>query len=250
MINRPREIVETKKPILAVRSLSIDQFVGMIEHEPGFSFARISDGGFFCVMGRKGVNCDGAAYSPQQANALILMMKDTTITHGITAIALHATKAVEWLAEHNLKVTWYDADVMNKASDEGSLFPFIRCLRGRRSMVVGASHLDKLKGFPITNHIVCHSSRAFEEVDALEEEIGYRVDRHEPDTILLCAGQGASPTLVSRLHKSYPELVILDAGSLFDPYVGVLSRSGHKRRGLEEYKKLGWKNFQENIESW
>lgn len=250
MINRSRETVETRKPILAVRSLSIDQFVGMIEHEPGFSFARISDGGFFCIMGRKGVNCDGAAYSSQQATALIAMIRDTTITHGITSIALFATKAVEWLVEHDLKVTWYDADVMNKASDEGLLYPFIKCLRKRRSMVVGASHLDKLKGFPITNHVVCHATRAFEEIDELEAEIIFRIDRHQPDTVLLSAGQGASPTLVSRLHKEYPELVILDTGSLFDPYVGVLSRSGHKRRGLEEYKKLGWKNFNESVEKW
>lgn len=251
MIRRSREIpVEAPKVSLKVHRLDILQFVQMIETQPGFAFARLSDGGFFCMQGRKGYNCDGVVYTKAQADSLFSVILDPNITHGITSIALHTAKAAEWLAEKGIDIEWYDADVMNKASDEGLLYPFIACLRKRRSMVVGASHLDKLKGFPITNHVVCHASQAFEEVDALEAEIIFRVERHAPDTILLCAGQGASPTLVSRLHKEYSELVIIDAGSLFDPYVGVLSRSGHKRRGLEEYKKLGWKNFKEDISQW
>lgn len=253
MIRRNRfddeNIVLTKKTI-PVKPLTIYQFVGMIETVPGFSFARISDGGFFCIMGRKGVNCDGAAYSKAQADALISMMKDRTITHGITSIALHVTKAAEWLDEHRLYVDWYDADVMNKASDEGNLLPFIECLKRRRSIVVGPSHLDNLSGFGIADFIECHPTEAFEEVDALESEIIYQIARHEPDTILLSAGQGASPTLVSKIHASNPDLVVIDTGSLWDPYVGVLSRSGHKRRGHDWYKKMIKINFGEDVDKW
>lgn len=253
--NRLSDKPIVSKVRVAVKPLNIHQFVHMIDADPGFSFARISDGGFFCILGRKGVNCDGAAYSKEQANALIAMMKDDSITHGITSIALHVTKAAEWLAEKNLIINWYDADVMNKASDDGLLLPFIDCLRKRRSLVVGAAHLSRLRGFPIVSHVECHSTRAFEEIDELEAEICWRIERRinseKPDTILLSAGQGASPTLVSRLHKEYPDKVVIDVGSLWDPYVGVMSRSGHKRRGWEEYKKiLGWKNFNQDISKW
>lgn len=252
MIGRKRfnDPVVAAKSQIVVKPLNIQQFVGMMETQPGFSFARISDGGFFCILGRKGVNCDGAAYSPQQAAALVEMIKDPHITHGITSIALHTTKAADWLREKNLQVEWYDADVLNKASDEGTLLPFIECLRKRRSLVVGAAHLDKLAGFPIAHFIECHPTQAFEEVDELQLEIDFRIARHEPDTILLSAGQGASPTLVSRLHAAYPELTVLDIGSLWDPYVGVMSRSGHKRKGWDGYKRMGWKNFGEDIAKW
>ncbi len=230
--------------------LSIKKFVEMATIIPGFSFARISDGGFFCVMGRKGVNCDNSPYSPEQAQALIAEMEDRTILHGITSIALRVTKSADWIHEHDIKCIWYDADVMSKASDDGMLFPFIEFLQTRRSLLVGAAHLDKLKGFPITSHIVCHPTHAFEEVNELEDEIGFRIDRDDPSTVLLSAGQGASPTLVSRLHRIYPKLVIIDCGSLWDPYVQVFSRSGYKTRGWNEYKRLGRLNFHQNIEDW
>lgn len=222
----------------------------MLETQSGFSFARISDGGFFCILGRKGVNCDGAAYSPEQAQALISMMKDETITHGITSIAFTATKAAQWLIEKNLQVDWYDADVLNKASDLGRLLPFIEFLRERKSLVVGASHLGNLRGFPIVSFVECHPTKAFEEIDILQDEICYRIEKENPDCILLSAGQGASPSLVSRLHALYPELNVLDIGSLWDGYVGVLSRSGHKRLGHDGFKRLGWQNFNQDIEKW
>jgi hypothetical protein len=250
MISRSNRELEKPKVFLRVKPFDILELVEKIETEPGFSFARISDGGFFCILGRKGVNCDGAPYSPAQAQALIAMMKDQTITHGITSIALNVTKAAEWLAENELNVDWYDADVMNKASDDGRLLPFIECLRKRRSLIVGPLHLYKLDGFPIVSHVICHPTQAFEEVDELELEISFRIARDEPDVILLSAGQGASPTLVSKLHAAYPKLTVIDTGSLFDPYLHVFSRSGHKKRGWEEYKRLGWKNFQMDISAW
>lgn len=252
MINRTnREIISPKQIIpLRIKPLFITEFVEMIETIPGFSFARISDGGFFCMQGRKGYNCDGAAYSKEQSDCLFSMIKDENIYHGITSIALHIAKATEWLNEKNIDIQWYDADVMNKASDDGNLLPFIECLRKKKSLLVGAAHLDRLNGFPVTSFVECHATRAFEEVDELEAEIDFRILKDKPDAVLLSAGQGASPTLVSRLHAAHPKLIILDVGSLWDPYVGVLSRSGHKRRGLEEYKRLGWKNFNMDISGW
>lgn len=252
MLRRTNREVPVEKPVarLHIRPLSIEQFVEMIETQPGFSFARISDGGFFCLQGRRGYNCDGAAYSLEQAFALKQMLLDRNITHGITSIALHTARAAEWLHDNQIDVEWYDADVMNKASDDGKLYPLVECLNKRRSLLVGAEHLHRFKGFPITSHVECHATQAFEEVDALEAEIEWRIARDEPDTVLLSAGQGASPTLVSRLHTAYPQLTILDTGSLFDPYVHVFSRSGHKKRGWDTYKKLGWLNFNQDITKW
>lgn len=233
-----------------IKPLSLTDFVAMIETVPGFSFARFSDGGFFCMQGRKGQNCDGVVYTQEQASALLGAIRDPNITHGLTSIAVHAANAKEWLAAMQLHVEWYDADVMLKASDSGELLPFIECLRRRKSLVVGPSHLARLGGFPIVERVECHPTQAFEEVDQLELEIAYRIKRSKIDTVLFSCGQGASPTLVSRMHSLYPEIVFLDVGSLWDPYVGVLSRSGHKRLGYPGFIRLGWKNFDMDVATW
>lgn len=235
---------------MLIKPLSISAFVELIENVPGFSFARISDGGFFCLHGVKEKNCDGVVYTQAQADALKAMMLDSSITHGITSIALHVAKAEEWLEKNKIYVDWYDADVMNKAADTGNLFPFIECLRKRTIVYCGPKHLKRLRGFPIAGFVTCHPTAAFEESDRLENEISILVDRYDADMVLLSAGQGASPTLVSRLHQDRPNISVIDVGSIFDPYVGVFSRSGHKRAGIAGIQELGRKNFRQEVGSW
>lgn len=237
-------------PEFRIDPLSLDRFIEMIKADPGFCFARLSDGGFFCIWGHKGINCDGVVYTGEQADALISVIKDQSITHGLTSIAVHRARAKEWLEEQNISIQWYDADVMNKASDDGRLYPFIEYLRERKIVLCGPGHLKKFRGFSIQALVECHPTSAFEEVDALEQEIIYRLDKTESDMVLLSAGQGASPFLVSRLHQLEPEVNVIDVGSLWDPYVGVMSRSGHKKRGWREYIRLGDVNFRMSIDEW
>lgn len=238
-------------PELLVHPLTIEDFIEKIETQKGFSFARYGDGSFFCMQGRKGKNCDGVTYTQEKASSLLLTLRDKNITHAIGPLARSAAHAEEWLEAMNIRVDWYDCDVMNNASDEGRLYPLIACLRKRKNIVCGPSHLVKLAcGIPILSFVECHITEAFEEVDELEMEISYRVEKHQPDTVLLSAGTFASPTLVSRLHALYPQLTIIDTGSVWDPYMHVFSRSGHKRQGWDGYKKLGWKNFNLDIEKW
>jgi hypothetical protein len=232
------------------KSLSLSTFVEFIEKVPGFSFARISDGGFFCLQGKQGKNCDGVVYTQAQADALRAVMLDDSITHGITRIAIFAANAEQWLKDNGIEVDWYDADVMNKAADEGKLYPFIQCLEKRKIVYCGPKHLKRLQGFPIAGFVTCHPTAAFEEVDRLENELSVQIDKHRANTVLLSAGQGASPTLVSRLHRDRPEIVVIDVGSIFDPYVGVFSRSGHKRAGVKGIQELGRQNFKQETSSW
>lgn len=114
----------------------------------------------------------------------------------------------------------------------------------------GPDHLKKFRGFSIQSFVECHPTEAFEEIDSLEQEIVYKLDKTESDMVLLSAGQGASPSLVSRLHHLCPEINVIDVGSLWDPYVGVMSRSGHKKRGWKEYVRLGDLNFRLSISDW
>lgn len=236
--------------MLRVKPLSLGLFVRLVKDYPGFAFARFSDGGFFCMQGVDGQNCDGVVYTEEQAGCLLAALQDRKIVHGLTSIALHAANAEMWLAEKGIDVEWYDADVMNKAADNGELYPFVEELCGRKTVVCGASHLARLRAFPIAAFVECHPTQAFEEVDRLEQEVAYQVEKKKADTVLLSAGQGASPTLVSRLHHLFPKIVVVDVGSVWDPYVGVYSRSGHKRAGKAKIEQLGWHNFRQNIRAW
>jgi hypothetical protein len=229
---------------------SIQEFVQRLQRESGFSFARFGDGTFFCLQGVEGENCDGVVYTPGQAKALREVLTDKEIYHGIGDLAISEANAPEWLKANGYEVEWYDANVLNTAAFEGRLFPFVEWMRTRRTIMVGPPHLETLGAFPIRDFIPCHPTQAFEQVDDLETEIWFQVQKHRADTVLLSAGQGASPTLVSRLHRDYPDKVVIDTGSVWDPFVGVYSRKKHRQLGAKKLRELGRSNFKQDIVKW
>lgn len=235
---------------LAVQPLSLAVLIDHIQHTKGFAFARYGDGTFFCMQGCKGKNCDGVVYTPEQASSLIATLYDKNIWHGIGNLALRDAHAAEWLHAHNIELDWYDANVIHQASETGKLFPLIEVFRKRKIIFCGPAHLRKLKAFPIQRFVECHATKAFDEIDALDLEIGYRIEQCQADTVLLSAGLGAAPTLVSRLHRDYPDVVILDTGSVWDPYCGVYSRRTHRKRGLTGTVSLAKINLRMDIRTW
>ena len=227
-----------------VQRWTIEQFVNRLEADPGFAFARFGDGAFFCLQGAQGVNCDGAAYGLLQATELTLALRDTTITHGISGVAYERAEAQAWLDEHNIRPEWWDADVLNRASDEGNLWPFVAWLNQQRVVLVGPEHVRKVRGFFYQAHVPTHPTAAFDELDFLEHATSMAILGAVANVVLLSAGTFASPPLVSRLHRRYPRVRFLDVGSLWDPYCGVFSRSGHKRLGIEGYRRLRQVNLE------
>lgn len=234
---------------LQVRPLSITQFVQRLETEEGFSFARYGDGTFLSLNGAEGWNCDGAEVSIRQANEIEASILDETIVHGMGDLALTVGNSEEWLTRKGIDIKWYDCNVMNRASHDGTLFPFVSWLRSRAIVQLGPKHHRKMKGFPVQHFIEVHPTLAFNQMEELQVLAEYAVERTGANTVLISAGP-AAPPLVSRIHKTFPHLNVIDTGSIWDPYVGVLSRKSHKRMGQNKFRSLGKLNFREDIFKW
>lgn len=234
---------------LEVKPISIDQFVGRLETEKGFSFARYGDGSFLSLRGIEGWNCDGAECTIRQAEEIETSILDETITHGIGDLSLSVGKAQEWIDAKGVDIEWYDCNVMNTASHSGRLLPFIKWLRKRKIVMLGPSHLRRLRAFPTAEFIEVHPTLAFDQLEDIHIIAEYSVERVLADTVLISAGP-AAPPLVSKLHGSFPFLNVIDTGSIWDPYVGVLSRKIHKKMGKRQIRDLGRLNFNMEISSW
>jgi hypothetical protein len=86
-------------------------------------------------------------------------------------------------------------------------------------------------------------------VDHLETVTKRAVEKYRADTVLISAGT-AAPVLVSRLHREFPEINVIDTGSVWDPYVGKLSRKIFKELGHARMEELGKKNFHQETRLW
>lgn len=222
--------------------LEITEFVTWLHEKPGFCFARYGDGTFLGMHGIEGVNCDGSPIRYDQTYDLEKSIRDTTITHGMGDLAVSVGKAESWLKNKGINVPWYDCNVMHTASVQGRLYPFIELLRTRKTVLLGPRHVGRLRKIPLLAFYEVHATKAFYEVDRLEKLARREIPRLKADTLLISAGT-AAPVLVSRLHKVFPSINIIDTGSLWDPYVGVLSRKIFRQLGYAGIRKLTIKNF-------
>ena len=234
---------------LNINPLLLDEIVRRVNANEGLALARFTDGGFYCMQGHTGVNCDGVVYTPEQAASLMAALQNPLVTHCITSIALHRANAAAWLHEQGIHVAWHEGDTIHKASESGALWPLIAALRAKRIVMVGPRHLMRLGVFPVGSYFVeVHPTQAFETVDRIERDVCEAIKRNRADVVLISAGQGAAPTLTSRLAGS--GVTVLDVGSIWDMYVGVLSRSGPKRMGRTFIEELGRRNFHMEVGSW
>lgn len=232
-----------------VKPISIAQFVGRLETEKGFSFARYGDGTFLCLKGAAGVNCDGAIVNGDQAELLEKSILDSSITHGMGDLSQSVGGSWEWLDSRGIDIEWYDCNVMHTAAHKGQLYPLVELLRKRRIIFLGAKHLRRFKGFPYCKFITVHPTKAFYQVDHLENVAKRAVEKHKADTVLISAGT-AAPVLVSRLHQEFPEINAIDTGSVWDPYVGKLSRKIFRQLGHTKMREIGKLNFREDVSEW
>lgn len=227
---------------LEIKSFEIMELVHCLETKPGFSFARYGDGTFLSLWGEEAVDCDQAVIHGNQAKLLEQTIRDTNITHGIGNLAVSEARADEWLVKKGIDIPWYDCNVMHTASIEGLLNPFIQLLRKRRNLIIGPNHLWNFNSIPLRGFLTTHPTRAFYEVDRLEKEAKIIIERKKINMVCISAFT-AAPVLVSRLHRHFPKINVLDVGSLWDVYAGKLSRKVFRDMTPGQIAKLKARNF-------
>lgn len=132
-----------------------------------------------------------------------------------------------WLMANRLgEIDWHDCNVFAEASKSGKLWPFIEALRGLDvpRVVVGPPWMRKLRAFPIDYFIAIPEYDCWLEFDRI---LAACLDVPGPVLYSLSAGVAAK-ALAWNLYQHQADSWILDLGSLWDPFVGVQSRSYHR----------------------
>jgi hypothetical protein len=216
-------------------------YVARLARGEPFSFARYGDGEWNAIFGVPGQNSDGHRYFTDLGERLRdSLIHPRPFLHGIRLNVpfREARRISDFLRRHRVRLPWYDAGVFHRANIEGRLFPLVRELKGKPVVVIGPRFLRDLEAllFPIAHFIEiplhdCWLARD-EIVSAVRD---YARTRPEGVVYSFSASMAANVLI----HDLHPELGarnwLIDIGSVWDVYAGVLSRGYFERMSCEGF---------------
>lgn len=215
-----------------------------IRYNKPFSFSRWGDGEMNSVIGSRihQKNCDKHTFFPEmgaQLKQILLskpkyMMGLLNLNRYIYTVGPPGTpwkRAKEilgpFLRRNGLvNYPWYSAEVFYNAATNNNLHPLIRSLNRRNVIMVGPQHLTQMQTINVQHHVTIPTVDCFLSVDEIYSNITTILDSQPEHNFVVSLSAGMpSCILIDRLHKSHGNLhSFVDFGSVWDPFVGVLSR--------------------------
>lgn len=208
---------------------TFDRICQMLRDGENFKFARFGDGEAACMLGKIGKNCDGHEYFPDLGMALNdAFYSNPKYMVGIQPLMVQQGTWDKLISQREgYPKNIYDADVLHSASIDGRLGEFINACNTRNVILVGPSHLSELAMRNEWDFVQIPNKNCWLSVkETIREILEYTI---EWSVILICASM-ASEYIIHWFRDYYNALI--DCGSVFDPYVGKLSRSYHHKLKL------------------
>lgn len=203
------------------RALIYFKILEALKHEAPFGFSRWNDGEFLALQNAPGANCDGHEYFPTLATelqAILARAKEEPPPYTLALGDLAITTVCE-LGYENLP--WENACALMWGLEAECLQSFFEVLRGRAVGFIGPERLSPLSGKEGWEHVNVPLVNAWDELESFDPD-----DLPSQDIWLICAGMPAC-VVVDRIRMRFPMKTAIDCGSVFEPFVGINSRSYH-----------------------
>jgi len=204
--------------------MKYEEVIQKIKNKTPFAFSRWGDGEFLTVNGSVGQNCDGNVYYKDLGDSLksILNVRQEYYM-GIQTLIPDTVKEGKKYNQN-----WCDSDVFHKASMKGILNEFINVLKDTEVVYIGNEKLSKLSF--INQFIEIPYNNVWLKKDLILSEI---IDTFSENYKVYCLSAGmAANIFVDKLWKRDKTNTYIDVGSVFDPYVGRITRTYHKNLNI------------------
>lgn len=191
-----------------------------------FSFSRFGDGELNAIFGVDGANCDGHRYFPELGRRLAeILARRPGYVLGLQPLAI-LVHGAERVRSVSAGIRWVFAGCLHWASIEGRLGGFLDALADREVVLVGAPHHRQLAKARSWRFVEVAYGDCWPQYESLRATLESRAVS-SGIVFLFCASMTAN-VLIDDLHQLNGDNTYIDAGSVFDPYVGVHSRNYHE----------------------
>lgn len=233
---------------------TIDDYTALIEAGTPFTLANIGgDGEMLTVTGWRGTNSDGKESTPEKQEALARCLLEPRYTFAGYNPGKAGTpkleKAETWLRDHGINVPdrgrttlddpdygkaainirWVHKEIIGHANTTGRLNGFLKALSKREWYHVG-TNVPAFADLNTSVHVA--SNAGWHDMGGIKHVVEAAILTRPPDAgwPLLTFSLGyLTKVLIWRLTPDYPDVTMIDMGACFDPYCGVLNRSGYRR---------------------
>jgi len=215
-------------------------FCNKITKGDPLAFLRWGDGEWNCVLGRDGENCDGHQYYRSLRLALqAVLKKQESYYYGLQPKAAHdmGDEIKIYLDVMRIDISFINADIFHDASTESLLVDFFKACEGKNVVLVGPETLTMMRmRFSNLTHIkVPHKNAWLEHAEILKQLEEVLMGADGKTVVLFCCGMMANVLIDELWSGLFGGLIMLNMGSVFDPYCARMTRKYHP----EIMKKLG-----------
>lgn len=208
--------------------LTFDIILEKIRKNEPFSYARYGDGEWNAILQKKpgGRNCDGHEYFPDLGLRLFEILESEPQYYlGLQRLASEQNIGDIRFDRLVAKNKWVDNEIMHRASIKGRMNEFFDAIKDRYVILVGNIALRRLHFY--AESIAIPDKNCWLEYERVKANIAHLV---RPGAIVLYCASMMSEVLIDEFKDC--NLIQIDCGSVFDPYVGVNSRSYHSNLKL------------------
>jgi len=201
--------------------MKLENYIENLKTNNPFALTRWGDGEWFNLNKKKGQNCDGNIYYEDLGDELLKIVSEKQNYHlGVQTLISYSVSQSE-----NYPQDWVDADVFHKASSDGNLQEFIEVLENSHVVYIGN---ESLKNLSFVNEFI---EIPYNNCWMIKDEIIKNVESTfsgKTKVYLFSAGM-ATNYFIHELWNKNNKNIYIDVGSVFDPYVGRITRQYHRK---------------------
>lgn len=209
--------------------MTYKELVDKVKNGEPFSFSRYGDGEWSAILGKVGSNCDSHEYFPSLGKHLRQILEERPDYYlGLQNLANKLFSGIPEFDRLKNQNKWIDADIVHRQNGKEGIEDLFEALQDKEVVLVGNKrHRGMDKYFPIKHFVQVPEKNAWTEM----WDICHQIDATcYSDVILYCSGM-MSNVLIDNF-KDAIDIIQIDIGSAFDPYVNVVSRGYHKEHKM------------------
>lgn len=199
-----------------------------LEAQEPFTFTRFGDGEWYAITGQSVGNADKHKYFPdlrEQLRQIVKQGRGDNYMFALQSLAIQKMgDKISKIANSNIE--WYNSNCFVQASTEAKIDRYFDALRKNRLIMVAPDYLRKFEGY--NGFVSVPRLNCWLEKDRIIEDVKSQLG--EEHTVVSVSASMAANVIVDELYQLYGDThTFIDAGSVYDPYVGVRTRGYHDK---------------------